>query len=259
MTSGGSALYAGRVIHRRLAPCGYLFSYRVFSALLDLDDLAAMDRLRLFSVNRFNLFSFFETDHGADEAGGLKRHIETLVCGTGIDVQGGKISLLCYPRVLGYAFNPLSVYFCNNAAGDLSALVYEVTNTFGERHRYLFAVETGAAAPLRHACAKALYVSPFIGMDATYRFAVVPPAENLAISIREEDAGTPVLNASFTARRAVLSDRTLARFALAYFAMGFKIIGGIHWEAFKLWCKGVRVHRHRATEANGFTTVDQVD
>ena len=255
-----TGLYAGRVIHRRLAPRGHLFSYRVFSALLDLDELEAVDRrLRLFSVNRGNLFSFFERDHGADAPGGLKAHIEGLVRDAGIDIAGGRIFLLCYPRVLGYAFNPLSVYFCCDRAGVLRALLYEVTNTFRERHRYLFPIGAAETAPLRHACGKSLYVSPFIGMDATYRFAVVPPGERLAISIREEDAGVPVLNASFTARRTALSDRVLARFALSYFAMGFKIIGGIHWEALKLWWKGIRVHRHRAAEANGFTMVDQTD
>lgn len=260
MTPLRSALYCGRVIHRRLAPRRHLFSYDVVSALIDLDELDRLDRrFRLFSVNRFNLFSFHERDHGASDGRGLKRHIEDLVCDAGTDVRGGTISLLCYPRVLGYAFNPLSVYFCHDRDGRLRALVYEVTNTFRERHSYLFAVAPGAQGPLRHVCDKALYVSPFIGMDAVYRFAVVPPADRLAIAIREDDSGTPVLNASFTAERREMADRTFARFALAYFAMGFKVIGGIHWEALRLWLKGVRVHRHHVSEANGFTVVDRAD
>ena len=251
-----SALYAGQVIHRRVAPRRHLFRYQVFSALLDLDELDdVQSRLWLFSVNRFNLFSFFERDHGAETTGGLKQHIERIVCDAGIDIHGGRIALLCYPRVLGYAFNPISVYFCYDPSERLVALLYEVTNTFRERHRYLFAVDAGT--PLRHSCGKSLYVSPFIGMDATYRFAVVPPSERLAISIREEDDGIPVLSASFTAKRTPMSDRTLVRFAFSYFAMGFKIIGGIHWEALKLWGKGMRVHRHRAAAANGLTVVDQ--
>ena len=258
--AGDSALYAGQVVHRRLAPRGHLFAYRVFSMLLDLDDLAEIDRRHwLFSVNRFNLYSFFECDHGAPSPGALKQHIEALVCGAGIDISGGTITLLCYPKVLGYAFNPLSVYFCHDRDGRLEALLYEVTNTFRERHRYLFRVESDKTAPLRHSCEKSLYVSPFIGMNATYQFAVVPPGDRLAIAIREEDDGAPVLNASFTARRTAISDRTLARFGLVYFGMGFKIIAGIHWEALKLWCKGVRVHRHGAAGASGLTTVDQTD
>ena len=253
-----SALYAGQVVHRRLAPRGHLFRYKVFSALLDLEELEDMHRrLWLFSVNRFNLFSFFERDHGAESAGGLKRHIEEMVSDAGLRIRGGRIALLCYPRVLGYAFNPLSVYFCFDAADHLAALVYEVTNTFGERHRYVFAVDGAEDGPLRHACEKSLYVSPFIGMEATYRFAIVPPSQKLAISIREEEAGTPILNASFTAEKAAMSDRTLARFALRYFAMGFKIIAGIHWEALKLWRKGIRVHRHGTADTAGLTMVDQ--
>ena len=260
MSGPGSALYAGQVVHRRLAPKGHLFRYSVFSMLLDLDELDTLHRgLRLFSVNRFNLFSFFERDHGADAGKPLKQSIEDLVAGAGVDIAGGSISLLCYPRVLGYVFNPLSVYFCHDRDGRLAALLYEVTNTFGERHHYLFAIEDGAPRPLRHSCSKALYVSPFIGMEATYRFAIVPPRDRLAVSIREEDADGPVLNASFTARRSEITDARLARFGVSYFLMSLKIIGGIHWEALKLWRKGIRIHRHRPAAANRLSMLDQTD
>lgn len=255
-----SALYAGSVVHRRLAPKGHLFRYRVFSLLIDLDEIDSVGRrCRLLSVNRWNLFSFFERDHGDGAPCGLKAYVAAALDRAGIDTVGLQVSLLCYPRVLGYVFNPLSVYFCRDAAGRLVALLYEVTNTFGERHSYLFRIDGDRKTPLRHACRKALYVSPFIGMDATYSFGVVPPGDRLAISIREADRSGPVLNASFTGRRFTLCDRVLARFALSYFLLGAKITAAIHWQAFRLWWKGIDVHRHKARKSNRITLVDQLD
>lgn len=260
MTGQHSALYAGQVIHRRLAPCSHAFSYRVFSLLVDLDELDCLhNRFRLFSVNRWNLFSFFERDHGARCNGDLKRNIASLLSDAGIDIEGGSIRLLCYPRVLGYVFNPLSIYYCYRRDGRLAALLYEVTNTFRERHRYLFQIGPEDRVLHRHSCAKSLYVSPFIGMDARYRFAIVAPGDKVVVAIRESDAAGPVLNASFNADRVVMADGTLARFALRYFLMSFKIIGGIYWEAFKLWRKGLRVHSHKPRQTVGLSTVDQTD
>ena len=258
MSETRSGLYAGKVVHRRLAPKDHLFVYRVFSLLLDLDELDVADRRTwLFSINRFNLFSFFERDHGDRSGAPLKRQIESLLEDAGVILDGGAISLLCYPRILGYVFNPISVYFCHGADGALKALVYEVTNTFRERHSYVFRVDAGDAAPYRHSCSKALYVSPFIGMEARYHFAIVPPAERLAVAIREIDPSGPVLNASFTAKRAMLRDTTLAGYGVSYLFMTAKVMAGIHWEAFKLWRKGVGIHSHRPPPARGATIVDK--
>ena len=258
MTAVRSGLYAGKVVHRRLAPKDHLFVYRVFSLLLDLDELDSADRrTRLFSVNRFNLFSFFDRDHGDRSGAPLKGQIEALLEEAGVALDGGSISLLCYPRVLGYVFNPISIYFCHGADGALRALVYEVTNTFHERHTYVFPVEKGDAAPFRHSCPKALYVSPFIGMEARYHFAIVPPDERLAVAIRETDPSGPVLNASFTAKRAKLSDATLAGYGVSYLLMTVKVMAGIHWEAFKLWRKGIGIHTHRPPPAQTATIVDK--
>lgn len=258
MNAGRSGLYAGKVVHRRLAPRDHLFVYRVFSLLLDLDELDAADRrTRLFSINRFNLFSFFDRDHGDRSGTPLKQQIETLLKDAGVALDGGSISLLCYPRVLGYVFNPISVYFCHGSDGALRALVYEVTNTFHERHTYVFPIEAGDTAPYRHSCSKALYVSPFIGMEARYHFAIMPPGERLAVAIRETDPSGPVLNASFTAKRASLRDATLAGYGVSYLFMTAKVMAGIHWEAFKLWRKGIGIHAHRPPPAQGATIVDK--
>src|SRR5262249_48726005 len=130
-----SAIYAGTVMHQRLRPRRHRLRYRVFSLLLDLDELDEVAaRLRLLSRNRFNLFSFFDRDHGDGRREPLRMQIERRLAAAAIAPDGGAIRLLAMPRVLGYVFNPLSVYFCYRRTGVLAAVVYEVNNTFGERH-----------------------------------------------------------------------------------------------------------------------------
>ena len=137
----GSSVYFGTVLHQRLRPVRHELSYRVFSLLLDLDEIPALAaRLRLFSHNRFNLFSFHDRDHGARRPGPSRLHIEGQLARAGIALDGGAIRLLCFPRVLGYVFNPLSIYFCHHRDGELRAILYEVKNTFGEQHGYLIPV-----------------------------------------------------------------------------------------------------------------------
>jgi len=241
-----SALYAGTVGHRRLRPARHRLAYRVFAMLLDLDELAHLDRtLRLFSVGRFNLFSFHERDHG-DGKSDLRAHVERQLARAGVADRGGPVRLLCYPRVLGYVFNPLSTYFCHGADGRLTAILYEVNNTFGDRHGYVIPVARDAGAPIVQSCAKALHVSPFLGMDMAYRFSVVPPGDDLALGVVAEDGEGPVLTASFSGRRMPLTDATLARLFLRHPLMTVKVIAGIHWEALRLWRKGVPFHRRPA-------------
>ena len=144
---------------------------------------------------------------------------------------------------MGYVFNPLSTYFCHRADGSLGAILYEVNNTFGERHGYAIPVAPGCNSPIEQGCAKALHVSPFLGMDMAYRFHIVPPGEGVAIGVTVEDGNGPVLTASFGGRRRALTDATLARLTFRYPLMTAKVIAGIHWEALRLWRKGVPVHR----------------
>ena len=178
-----SCLYFGAVMHQRLRPRRHRLDYRVFAFYVDLDELPALDRrLRWFSHNRFNLLSLRETDHG-DGQGDLRGWVGRELAQAGIDLAGGRVGLLCYPRLFGYAFNPLAVYFCFDRDGALAAVLAEVNNTFGDRHCYLARAPRDGGSTLRHACAKALYVSPFIGMDARYQFRVRPPAERLALAI----------------------------------------------------------------------------
>lgn len=238
--SEASALYAGDVMHVRLKPRRHRLAYRLFSLLLDLDEIAGLDaRLRLFSRNRFNVFSFHDRDYADPEAGPLKAQVERLLADAGLAPDGGAIRLLTLPRLFGYAFNPLSVYFCYRRDGSLIALLYEVNNTFGQRHSYLIPVGAGEVAPLRHKAEKRFYVSPFMDMGLTYSFRITPPGQGLRIAILASDTEGPVLSAVQTATRRPLNDRQLLRVMLSYPLLTLKVIAGIHWEALWIWAKGI--------------------
>ncbi len=237
------ALYCGRVMHHRLRPYRRRFTYSVFSMLLDVDRLEALGRrLRLFSHNRFNLFSFHDRDHGPRDGGALRPWLDDVLDRAGLAEAGHRVLLLCYPRLLGYVFNPLSVYYCHDAEGRLRAMVYEVKNTFGDQHCYVLPAEVDARGQVRHGCAKAMFVSPFIGMEAHYRFSVRPPGRELALVINESVPEGPQLVASFTGRRRPLGDAGLIRAFLRYPLMTVKVIAGIHWEALVIWLRGARYH-----------------
>ena len=239
-----SALYPGVVMHKRLRPFVHRFAYRIFSLYVDLDELPALGRrLRLFSHNRWNLFSFHDRDHGARDGSPLRPWIEQHLAAAGIDLAGGAVRLLCFPRVLGYVFNPLSIWFCHHADGRLRAILYEVSNTFGERHGYLIPVEGQPALgkPVRQSCDKHFYVSPFIGMTARYDFSIRPPDERFAISIRQTVPEGDQLFARHTGRRLALSDWALARVFISYPLMTIKVVAAIRWQALKLWLKGARL------------------
>jgi hypothetical protein len=235
-----SALYPGLVTHARTRPRRHELAYRVYMMLFDLDELEALDRrLRLFSVGRFNLLSFYPGDHG-DGGTRLREWVRGKLAAAGIEA-GGAIRVLCYPRVLGMVFNPISTFFCHRADGTLAAILYEVNNTFGQRHSYLIAVADPAARPIRQSCAKALYVSPFMGMDMRYDFAVRPPGADVALTVRGSDVDGTLIVATFAGRRREVSDGAVLATFLRHPLLTAKVVGGIHWEALKLWIKGVRL------------------
>lgn len=251
-----SALYRGRVMHRRLRPKRHRLAYRLTMVLLDLDELEALDqRLRLFSLERWNLFSFRQGDHGDGSAVPLRQQVEGLLKGAGIAVTGLQVSLLTMPRMLGFAFNPISIYFCTGAEGDLAAIVYEVSNTFGQRHSYLLEVGQTSGAAIRQSAPKRLHVSPFMAMDQTYSFRVTPPGERLAVGITSRDTDGPVLTAVLEASRQPLTDAALLRTFAAMPLMTVKVVVAIGWEALKLWLKSVPVHRLPAPHSEPVTVV----
>jgi DUF1365 family protein len=243
---GAAALYVGEVMHARLKPVGHRFTYRVASLLIDVDCLAEADRhCGLFSVGRFNLFSFHESDHGPRDGSPLRAHVDRLLAAQGLPPPA-RILLLCYPRVLGYVFNPLSVYFALDGAGRTVALVYEVRNTFGESETYVAPVLAGEDGPagIRQSCAKRFYVSPFLPLDQRYQFRVLPPGDGVRIRILETDADGPVLSASFAGRRIALSGRSLAALFAKMPLHTIKVVTAIHFEAARLWLKGAPYYPH---------------
>jgi DUF1365 family protein len=249
-----AALYVGEVMHARLKPMGHRFSYRVMSLLIDLDRLGDADRQSpLFGVNRTALYSFNEADHGERDRSSLRAYTQGCAAERGIDLTGGRVLLLCYPRLLGYTFNPLSVYFCYRADGGLALLIYEVRNTFGGIHSYPLAVKPDeiSDAGVRQRQDKLFYVSPFIEMAMRYHFRVSPPAEDVKLRILETDREGPLLAATFHGRRRALTTAALLRAFFSLPLVTFKIVAAIHWEALRLWLKGARlVPRASAAHAN---------
>ena len=254
-SDAAAALYLGNVMHARLKPVGHRFSYRVMSLLIDLDRLGEADRQSsLFGVNRVALYSFHEADHGERDGSSLRGYAQRCAAAHDIDLGGGRVVLLCYPRLMGYTFNPLSVYFCSRADGQLALIIYEVRNTFGDMHPYVLPVTPGeiSAAGVRQHQNKLLYVSPFIEMAMRYHFRVSPPGDSVKLRILETDREGPLLAATFNGRRRALTTTALLRSFFLLPLVTFKIVAAIHWEALRLWLKGVRpVPRANAGLASG--------
>ena len=237
-----SALYVGRVTHHRLRPRRHSLAYRAYWMLLDLDEVDALARgLRLFSHNRFNLFSFHDGDHDSGASKPLRAGVEQHLASAGISIEGGAIRLLAMPRLLGYVFNPLSIYFCHRLDGSLAALLYEVRNTFGEHHTYLIASPEGQDGVIHQECAKHFYVSPFLGMDMRYDFSVVEPEETVRVVVRGSDSSGDLIVASLLGARVPLTDMALLKLLFTHPLITLKVTFGIHWEALRLWLKGVRL------------------
>ena len=240
----GGAIYVCEVMHRRTRPRAYEFRYRVFSLLLDIDRIDdTAKRLRLLSHNRFNLLTVRDRDHGPRDGSALRPWIDRQLAAAGLPDAGADVRLLCMPRVLGYGFDPLSVWYCRDRTGTLRAVLYEVKNTFGDQHGYLMPVAANRSGPVDHAFDKRFHVSPLIGMAARYRIRTEMPGETLAVLIREDDTDGEFLVATQTGTRAPLTDAALLRLFFAIPLMGLKVIAAIHWQAIRSLLRGVRFHR----------------
>lgn len=241
-----SALYAGTVMHHRYAPKVHRLSYRVFQILFDLDALEpSLKPLKALGLNRFNLFGFYERDHGpvkSETAEPLKERLIGLLEPQGLYEPSDRLFLLTMPRVLGFVFNPISLYFVQKSNGATRAIVYQVNNTFGDRHCYVLPVE--GPGPIRQGADKRLHVSPFMDMDMAYRFDVTAPDETFALRIHLDKitpaAPQKMLLATFTGTREPLTDAVLLKYFIDLPLMTLGVVWGIHWEALKIWLKGIK-------------------
>jgi hypothetical protein len=236
-----AALYTGRVTHARLRPFVHKLAYRVFSLWLDIDRIRdAAKTSWLFSYNHFGVASFHDRDHGDHSGAPLRPWVERTLQSVGIAPPDGPIRLLAFPRIFGFVFNPLSLFFCYDRQERLRAVIYEVHNTVGGAHAYAAAVADGDAELVRQGAEKVFYVSPFIGMQATYDFTLAPPGERFALTIRETVPEGPQLTATHAGERRPFTDAQLAWLLLAHPLMTVKVFAGILWEALFIWLKGAR-------------------
>lgn len=255
MTGFASGLFHGIVGHRRFRPVAHKLRYRIFQILFDIDELPVLAvRLRLFSHNRFNLVGFHDRDHLAGSGENLRVQVERHLAAAGIDIAGGPIRVLCMPRILGHAFNPISVFYCFGPGESLAAVLYEVNNTFGQRHSYLIPA-TAEGGVVTQDCAKQFYVSPFFGMAMDYRFRLSLPGETVSVAITASEQGVAMIATHFTGKRSELSDAALARAFFTHPMLALKVIIGIHWEALKLWRKGLRIQPRPHAPAQPVTMV----
>ena len=231
-----SCIYNGVVKHQRFKPIKHSLNYKTFSLLVDLDEIETLaNNISIFSLNKFNIFNFFNLDHGARDGSSIKDWVLKNIKKFNISNNITKIKLLCYPRIFGYVFNPLSIFYCyeNN---DLKAIFYEVKNTFNEQHTYIFKIKDNEK--IEQKCKKKFYVSPFIDMETYYNFKLLNPKNKLSIFIKQTDGEETVLTATQTGEKREFSFKQLLINFFKYPLMTIKIIVSIHYEAFFLWKKG---------------------
>ena len=248
-----SCIYNGSVIHKRFKPKKHFFKYKVFSLFIDLSELNELNRkLKFFSINKFNLISFYEKDHGERDGSSLINWVKLNLSNNNISSENIKIKLLCYPRILGYVFNPLSIFFIYDKNDKLISILYEVKNTFGEQHTYVFKVESDEKL-IQNNCSKKFHVSPFIEMNCNYFFRILNPVESLSVIIDQYDKEGKILFASQDGKRTDLTNKNLMNSYLKHPLMTFKIISAIHFEAFKLWIKGIKFIKKKFKIKNNLT------
>ena len=237
-----SCIYNGEVTHTRFKPVRHFLKYKTFSLLIDLDEINILDKsIGIFSHNKFNIFSFYDKDHGDRDGGNLKDWVISNLKKFRIKENITNIKVLCYPRILGYVFNPLSIFYCYEK-DKLVAIFYEVKNTFNEQHTYIFKIKNNEE--IIQKCRKKFYVSPFMDMETFYNFKLLNPKDKLSVFIKQTDADGTILTATQTGDKKEFSFKQLAINFLKYPLMTIKIISSIHYEALLLWKKGA-IYRKR--------------
>ena len=237
-----SCIYNGEVTHTRFKPVRHFLKYKTFSLLIDLDEIDELDsRISIFSHNKFNVFSFYDKDHGERDGSNLKEWVLSNIRKFNIEGKINKIKLLCYPRIFGYVFNPLSIFYCYES-DKLKAIFYEVKNTFNEQHTYIFKIKNNDE--ITQKCKKRFYVSPFMDMESYYNFKLINPNNKLSVLIKQTDLTGTILTATQTGDKKEFNFKQLIKNFFKYPLMTIKIISSIHYEALLLWKKGA-IYRKR--------------
>ena len=237
-----SCIYNGEVNHTRFKPVKHFLNYKTFSLFIDLDEIEQLDKsISIFSHNKFNIFSFYNKDHGDRDGSCLKKWVIFNLKKYKIGGNISKIKILCYPRIFGYVFNPLSIFYCYENE-KLKSIFYEVKNTFNEQHTYIFKIKDGEE--IKQKCKKKFYVSPFMDMETFYNFKLINPNQRLSVMIKQTDAEGTVLTATQTGDKKEFNFKQLLINFFRYPLMTLKIISSIHFEALLLWKKGA-IYRKR--------------
>tara|TARA_Y100000768_G_scaffold274424_1_gene210172 strand:+ start:25 stop:792 length:768 start_codon:yes stop_codon:yes gene_type:complete len=248
-----SFIYTGNVVHKRFKPKIHFFKYKVFSLLIDLSEIHLIDKkLKIFSYNKFNIISFYDKDHGARDGSSVENWVKENLKKNNINTSDIQIKLLCYPRILGYVFNPLSVFYIYDKNSNLISIFYEVKNTFGEQHTYIFKTDINNNL-VQHMCKKKFHVSPFIEMDCVYFFRLLKPGNKISVIIDQNDKEGKILYASQDGVKSEITNSNITKSYLKHPLMTFKIILAIHFEAFKLWSKGIKFIKKKLKIKNNIT------
>lgn len=231
-----------KVFHARTGARRNAFRYSVFYFALPLSAMASSISRTLFSLNRFNLFSFYDTDHG-DGRTKAEPWIRRMLADCNIVEADGEVVLITLPRVLSYVFNPVSFWLCYDKAGGMRAVLAEVNNTFGERHCYMCAHDDRRPITGEEwlQTEKIFHVSPFMTVEGHYRFRFQVDDGSVAIWINHYDAqGALALSTSMMGPREKLTSARLLYYFLRYPLVTLQIVFLIHYQALKLFLKGVR-------------------
>ena len=240
MSFFSSCIYSGFIVHKRFKPKKHFFSYKTFSLLIDLNEVVNLEKkIKFFSYNKFNILSFYDIDHGPRDGSCLTEWVKKILAESKVNIGSGSIKLLCFPRFFGYVFNPLSIFYCYDENSQIKAVLYEVKNTFNEQHTYVFPASPSSNLIL-HKCDKKFYVSPFIEMKTFYNFRLLKPGTIISIFIKQADIDGPLLTACQAGKRLELNSFNLFVQFLKHPLMSFKVILAIHFEAFRLWSKGIK-------------------
>jgi uncharacterized protein len=239
-----ASLFFGSVMHERLKPVNNRFRYPVFFIQVPLSQLQSL-RGPLFSIDRWNVFGLYRRDYGPRDGSELLAWMQNLLRREGLADVDGEIVLQTFPRVLGYVFNPVSFWLCHDRDGALRAVLAEVNNTFGEHHVYLLSRPDRAAITGADwfETDKRFHVSPFLKIDGRYRFRFTVSDAASTIRIDHTNADGELLRTSVAGRARPLTTGYLIHAFFRYPWMSLGVMLRIHWQALKLWSKGVAWYR----------------